>query len=272
MTRPLLYGHRGAAGVCPENSYVSFATAVAHGAMALELDVRRTSDGEVVVFHDADGQRMAGVPDAVDAVTYQQVATWDLGRGFRDASFVDRRVSPPLLRDVLRGFPGLPINIDLKSRDPRLREDTLRVVEEEGAADRVVIASFYDDVIRAVIASGTRCRVAVGVNGVRWLRFAPLWLVRRVLREHIARGGTRVQIPPQAGRIRLDAPWFIERCHALGFAVDYWVINDVEQGRTLLARGADGLITDHPQQLSTLFARPLASTARPTAAVRGQAA
>jgi glycerophosphoryl diester phosphodiesterase len=263
MTRPILYGHRGAAGVCPENSYASFATAVAHGATALELDVRRTRDGAVVVFHDADGRRMAGVADAVDAVTFQQMSTWDLGHGFRDASFVDRRLSPPLLRDVLRGFPGLPVNIDLKSRDPRLRDDTLRIVHEEGATDRVVIASFYDDVIRAVIASGTRCRIAVAANGVRWLRLAPLWLVRRVLREYIARGGTRVQIPTHAGRIRLDAPWFIARCHALGFAVDYWVINDVDEGRELLARGADGLISDHPQQLSTLFARPLRAT--PTA-------
>jgi glycerophosphoryl diester phosphodiesterase len=74
-----------------------------------------------------------------------------------------------------------------------------------------------------------------------------------LLRRHVQRGGTRVQVPPQATGIRLDKPSFIERAHDLGFAVDYWVINDVEQARQLLDRGADGLITDFPGKLAPLF-------------------
>jgi len=259
MSRPLLYGHRGAAGVAPENSYVSFATAIADGASALELDVHRTKDGEVVVFHDDDGRRMAHVEARIADVDFKDLAGWDLGHGFvGDAAFVGRGVSPPLLRDVLRGFPGVPINIDLKDLDPRLREATIALITAEGAVDRVVIASFHDDVIDAVHASGSAVRTSLGKRSVQILRFAPLWLVKRLLRRHIKRGGTRVQVPPQAGGIRLDSAAFIARCHAVGFAVDYWVINDVDQARELLARGADGLITDYPARLSSLFAKPLA--------------
>jgi glycerophosphoryl diester phosphodiesterase len=64
-----------------------------------------------------------------------------------------------------------------------------------------------------------------------------------------------VQIPPRSGLIRLDAAPFIAKCHDLGFAVDYWVIDEVEQARTLLDRGADGLMSDHPRRLAPLFPR-----------------
>ena len=259
MSRPLLYGHRGAAGVAPENSYVSFATALADGASALELDVHRTRDGEVVVFHDDDGRRMAHVAARIAEVDFKELAGWDLGHGFAgDTAFVGRGLTPPLLRDVIRGFRGVPINIDLKSHDPRLREATIALITQEDAVERVVIASFHDDVIDAVHDSGSAVRTSLGKRGVQVLRLAPMFIVKRALRRHIERGGTRVQIPPQAGGIRLDSAAFIARCHALGFAVDYWVINDVTQARELLARGADGLISDHPARLAPLFAKPLA--------------
>ncbi|HEY1097652.1 MAG TPA: glycerophosphodiester phosphodiesterase family protein, partial [Myxococcota bacterium] len=257
---PILYGHRGAAGVCPENSYVSFARALADGATALELDVHLSRDGEVVVFHDDDGQRMAKVAAAVEDLDFRQLASWDLGHGFSDASYVGRRLSPPALRDVLRGFPGVRVNIDLKSPDPRLRAATIKLVQDEGAVDRVLLASFSDDTIDAVIADGCACRTNLGKRSIQILRFLPLWLCRRLLRRHVERGGARVQIPPQAGGIRLDDAGFIARCHALGFAVDYWVINDVEQARTLLERGADGLITDFPGRLRHLFPSTLSSS------------
>ncbi len=258
MSRPLLYGHRGAAGVAPENSYLSFATAVADGASALELDVQLSKDGEVVVFHDDDGQRMARVAARIADTDFKDLASWDLGHGFvGDTSFVGRGLSPPLLRDVLRGFPGLPVNIDLKSHDPRLRQAATAVITAEQAVERVVLASFHDDVIDAIHASGTAVRTSLGKRAVQVLRLAPVFVVKRFLKRHIERGGTRVQIPPQAAGIRLDGAGFISRCHSLGFAVDYWVINDVEQARGLLLRGADGLISDHPARLASLFAKPL---------------
>ena len=254
--RPLLFGHRGARGTTPENTLAGFARALADGASALELDVHRSLDGEVVVFHDDDGARMANDPRSIENLDFATVSTWDVGHGFVEGGqrpFLGRGLRPPRLIDVLRSFPGVPVNIDLKTTDPGLREATVAVIEGHGDVDRVVLASFYDEVIDAVIDSGCRCRVALAKNAVRALRFLPTIVVGRLLRRHVQRGGTRVQVPPQATGIRLDKPSFIERAHDLGFAVDYWVINDVEQARQLLDRGADGLITDFPGKLAPLF-------------------
>jgi glycerophosphoryl diester phosphodiesterase len=271
-TTKRLYGHRGARGRCPENTLLSFAAALEDGANALEMDVRRTKDGVVVVFHDDDGARVAGVADRVDAVSYAELCRWDLGRGFLPAAgettptsmlgggdptrpFAGRGLGPPRLVDVLRAFPGIPLNIDLKTPDPALRQDTLRLVEDAGAVDRVLLTSFWDDVIAAVQATGSRVATGLGPRAVRALRFLPAVAARRLLRRHVERGGTRVQVPPRASGIPLDTPGFVARCHDLGFAVDYWVIDDVAQARHLLSRGADGLMSDFPRRLAPLFAR-----------------
>ncbi len=56
-----LFGHRGSSARLPENTIAAFRQALDDGATALELDVHRTADGHIVVAHDPDGLRMAGV-------------------------------------------------------------------------------------------------------------------------------------------------------------------------------------------------------------------
>jgi glycerophosphoryl diester phosphodiesterase len=265
-----LYGHRGARGRCPENTLLAFAAALQDGANALEMDVQRTKDGVVIVFHDDDGARMAGVSARVADTTFADLQRWDLGRAFAlpvgeqappslggdpTRPYAGRRLAPPRLVDVLRAFPGIPINIDVKARDKALVADVVKIVENERAADRVLLTSFLDDVIDAIQATGTRAATGLGPGAVRSLRLLPGFAARRVLRRHVQRGGSRVQIPPRASLLRLDGADFIARCHDLGFAVDYWVIDDAAQGRLLLDRGADGLMSDFPARLAPLFPR-----------------
>jgi glycerophosphoryl diester phosphodiesterase len=265
-----LYGHRGARSRTPENTLLSFAAALEDGANALELDVQRTKDGVVIVFHDDDGARMAGIPAGVADTTFAEMQRWDLGRGFSlppgepappslrgdpTRPFAGRGLAPPRFLDVLRAFPGIPLNVDLKTRDPALVADVVRLVEEERVTDRVLLTSFFDDVIAAVQATGTTAATGLGPRAVGLLRLLPAWAASRALRSHVVRGRSRVQVPPRTSLLRLDSANFLERCHDLGFAVDYWVIDDVAQARLLLDRGADGLMTDRPRLLAPLFPR-----------------
>lgn len=255
--KPLrLLGHRGARGEAPENTIVSFGRALSDGATALELDVHLSSDGEVVVCHDDDFLRMGDDPRRVTAMPWAEIARVDVGRGFvaDDGSrpYAGRGCHPPRLGDVLRAFPGVPINIDLKDRDPALRRAVLDVVTGADAAARVVLASFWDEVVLTLLADGWLHPVGLPRNAVRALRLTPLVVGRRLLRPYLRRAGHRVQIPPKVGRIALDGADFIARCHDLGFVVDYWVVNELPQAQALVERGADGLITDFPARLRSL--------------------
>lgn len=252
LDRPLLFGHRGACARCPENTMPAFSAALADGASALELDIQITRDGKVVVIHDPDGLRLCGVPAAVADTPLSTLQTWDIGHGFlgedgtRPFSRTGLRI--PCLDEVLQAFPSVPINIDLKPHDPGCAGRVIDVVTALGAADRVLLTSFHDHVLAAVRASRWAGRIGFAKRDVLALLGLPLAVLRRRRPR-----GHRVQIPVKVGPLRLDTARFLAKMHALDIAVDYWVINDPAQGAQLLARGADGLMSDNPKRLAPLL-------------------
>jgi glycerophosphoryl diester phosphodiesterase len=72
--RPLVFAHRGGSGLAPENTIAAFDTALALGADGLELDVRLSKDGVVVVHHDASLGRTTDVRGDVSALTAAELA------------------------------------------------------------------------------------------------------------------------------------------------------------------------------------------------------
>ncbi|MDH5672488.1 MAG: glycerophosphodiester phosphodiesterase family protein [Myxococcales bacterium] len=245
---PLLYAHRGARLERPENTPQALATAVGLGADALEIDVHMTRDGQVVVAHDADGLRMAGDPRAIRDCTLAEVQSWDVSRGFEGQPLQVARV--PTLADVLEELPGVPLNIDLKQSQPSMVEAALGVVQRAAAYERVLLTSFSFATLRAVRAAGYPGPTGFSQAEAVLLVFAPPRLLRR-----LALAGSRLQIPTRHGPLRLDRPALIDKMHALGIAVDYWVINDIAQAERLLDRGADGIVTDDPRAMAGLFER-----------------
>jgi glycerophosphoryl diester phosphodiesterase len=65
--------------------------------------------------------------------------------------------------------------------------------------------------------------------------------------------GRRAQIPVRYGPLQLDGERVLGKLHALGLAVDYWVVNRQEQAGRLLERGADGIVTDEVAAMAELF-------------------
>ncbi len=243
MTRPhelRLYAHRGSSAALPENTLEAFGQALADGANALETDVHRTRDGRWVVCHDPDGRRTAGRPERIADVDLAQVERWDVGRGLKI----------PTLEALLGAFPGVPVSVDLKPAAPSRVRSIIDLLERLGAEHRVTLASFHPRVLAAVRRLGWPGRTALGQLEVAALRFLPAGFARVLVRGHAA------QVPRASGAIRLDGPRFIARCHRLGLRVDYWTVNDPEIARSLIARGATGIMSDDPALMADLFAAP----------------
>jgi glycerophosphoryl diester phosphodiesterase len=231
---PLLYGHRGAPATgLPENTIASFQRALDDGATAIETDVHRTKDGVVVVAHDAVQHGVT-----IAQATLAELKAIDLGQGERI----------PTLRELLDRFRDVPINVDIKPEEDGIERSVIDAVGDDSA--RVLLASFHGGVITRV---RWRYRGPTGVSPteVAMIVGVPGFLLRRV---HVARGGQRAQVPLTARGRRLDTERFIDKCHSIGVKVDYWVINDVEQARRLLAIGADGIMSDAPGVVKPAFA------------------
>jgi glycerophosphoryl diester phosphodiesterase len=239
-----LYGHRGASALVPENTLEAFEQALADGATALELDVHRTADGHIVVAHDPDGARTAGVADRIHDHGLVEVKTWNVGA----ASGGGNRYAMPTLAEVLEEFPDNPISVDLKPRDPAIVDLLHELIQAHRAAERVTVGSFHDRLVHRLRRDGYPGPTALTRGEVAALRLLPLPFGRRMVR------GDAAMIPRTHGLIRLDSERFIARCRGLGLRVDYWVVNDPPAARELLARGATGIVTDDPQRIAPVLA------------------
>jgi len=235
MTRPFrIYGHRGAAAHHPENTPSSFAAALAAAADALETDVRMSRDGEMVVFHDADGARTCGVDRALIDCSWSEIRTWDAGDG----------QAPILLDELLQTWPDTFVNVDIKDDAVEAAIRTLSIV---GRRRAVGLGSFHRRVARHLHAHFDG-QIALVTHEVAAARLLPETVARWVVR------GNAAQIPTSGRGLALDGERFVASLHRLGCRVDYWTIDDPATAARLVQRGADGIVTNDPAAIVAALA------------------
>ena len=82
MKLPLIIGHRGAKGIAPENSLSGFKKAIELGIDGIELDVHLTKDNKLVVIHDMDLKRLAGLRIPIKQLTFKELKEYDISKFF----------------------------------------------------------------------------------------------------------------------------------------------------------------------------------------------
>lgn len=269
-----VHGHRGARGLAPESTYASFAAALAAGVTGVELDVRLTADGHVVVWHDPTleprkclftGADLAGAP--VGELTLDQLATVDIGSRTLTA-YPQQQASPgariltltQLLEAFVPDHPDLWWTVEVKCdpTDPRevatrreLTEKVVTAINTGGIADRAFVHSFDWAVLAlAEEADPTLLRSAT-VEGDTWFDGSP-WLAEV---SYAACSGDLPAAALAAGA-QVLSPWYqwctadsVAHAHDLGLGVLPWTVNEPEDLRAVIATGVDGLVTDYPDRL-----------------------
>jgi len=254
---PWLVAHRGGATLAPENTLPAFDRAVALGADALEIDVRRAADGAVVVFHDEDTARLTGVPGTIEARTLAEVTALDAAFSFTTdggATFPLRGsgVRVPTFAEALARHPRLRFNVDAKTQDPALAEALAAVVVGAGAVERVCLGSFFD-------AQAERLG--------RLLPSACRYLPQGAATCHVmaahSRGAGRgcpvgydlASLPHRMGDLTVVNADVVAYFHGRGMPVHVWTIDAEREMRELLALGVDGIVTDRPDVLARVLGR-----------------
>ena len=249
-----LYAHRGCSAELPENTLPAFERAVQLGVDALELDVHLTRDGHPIVSHDPSAERMTGQRVAWRELDLAAAQRLDVGRGFVAADgtrpHAGQGIHAPSLAQVLAAFPTMRLNIDVKQWAPPMVSPLLALLRRAKAEDRVTLASFQLRTMLEVRRRGYGGETALGQAEVVALLTLPIAVIR-----NLPFVGTAVQIPVAHGRVRLDRPAFLAKCHALGMRVDYWTVDDPVEARRLIGLGADGIMTDDPARMTTALRR-----------------
>lgn len=218
-----------------ENSLPAFQQAVTEGYRYLETDVHATSDGVVVVHHDASLDRTTDGAGLISRQTWAQLRSVKIGG----------RAPLSRLEDVLEELPEARFNIDVKSNEAV--EPFVRAIERTGAHDRVAAASFSDARLarirklagpKLVTAMGPRSVAVMWANG-----FLPLFSLRALSR------GAMAQVPVRQGRLKVVDRAFLRQATRGGFEVHTWTVDDPAEMRLLLDLGVHGIVTDRPDLL-----------------------
>ncbi len=224
--RPLVVAHRGGryADIAGEQTLAHMERAIALGADFVEVDVRATSDDELVCVHDPT---IAGV--TVSAVPYAELARACEAAGV---------VTPPRLGELLTLCRGR-VRVDVELKVAGTEAGVLAVAKRAGPLDGVVFKCFQDAVVRELKRLEPSC-VAGLLLGVQrpkrgaWTRLGevfPEWRLRACRADFVC---------PNHRLLRAGFAW---RMRLQGYPVLVWTVNDRAQ-LTALGAVVDGLITD----------------------------
>jgi glycerophosphoryl diester phosphodiesterase len=232
---PVLFGHRGACALAPENTLPSFEMALQHGANAIELDAKLTRDGTVVVIHDQTVDRTTNGTGKVNELTIQQIKVLDAGSKF-NLRFKDVKV--PTLEEVFRSLGGkLLINVELTnyvSPFDDLVEKVAGLVGVAGLVDSVMFSSFLPRSLARMRQLIPHAKV-----GILALRGA-LGLFSR---SFYGRWYSPEYVHPYYSDVNEG---YILKEHKRGRKVNVWTVNDLNAARMLRDWGVDGIMTDDP--------------------------
>jgi len=227
MNTVTVVAHRGAAGKAPENTLASIRQAILDQTDWVEFDVQESADGEVVVIHDSDFMKLAGVDLKVWEGTLAQIREIDIGSWF-DPQFSTERV--PTLLEVLeetKGKTRAVIELKYYGHDQQLEQRVVDIVEQLDMADEVAIMSLKYE----------------GIQKIRALR--PDWTIGLLSATAIGNLAS-LDVDFLAVAKGMATPGFIRRSHEQGKQVFVWTLNDAVSLSRMMSLGVDGVITDEP--------------------------
>ena len=231
----LIYGHRGASGYAPENTLEAFELAAKMGAEGVELDVHIAKDGELVVAHDEEVDRVSNGHGLICSMTTSELKKLKFNRTHPEYE----KATIPTLREVfeLLGPLGLHINVELKNSRilyEKLEEKCIRLAEETGMTDKVLYSSFnhYSMLHIKEIDPSIPCGLLYDATLVEPWKYASALKVDAI-HPHFS----ELQIPGET-----------DAAHALGLKVNVWTVNEEKDILMSLKTGADIVISNYPDR------------------------
>ncbi|GGH37531.1 glycerophosphodiester phosphodiesterase [Paenibacillus segetis] len=240
MTQIINFAHRGAAGLYPENTIISFTRALELGATGIETDVQMTKDGHLILIHDENLHRTAGVAAWVKDLTLEEIKSHEVGSWFHEDY---RGEQIPTLEELLTLVkPGEAIiNLELKNgvvMYPEIERKVIEMVQRYELSERVIISSFnhYSLVECKKIAPEIR-------TGILYMEglYEPWDYAKRI-------GADALHAYKYA-----VIPELVAAAKEQGVVYHPFTVNEQSEMKALIQLGVAGIITDYPDRLAEIL-------------------
>ncbi len=231
---PLVIAHRGASLFAPENTMAAFELAVEAGAHAIELDVKISQDGEVIVMHDSTLDRTTNGTGAVRNHALKVLKNLDAGAHF-SKHFTGEQI--PTLAEVFDELgEKLLINVELTNYATpfdKLPEKVVSLVVRRGIESSILLSSFNPIALIKVNKIAPEIQIGLLVLG------SSRRIVNRMMRKWLAYDCYN----PEWDLVSQDV---IEQERRAEHRVYAWTVNAPEDMLRLIRMGVNGIITDDP--------------------------
>ena len=246
---PVRLAHRGSCVLWPENTIAAFQGAFEAGCQYMETDLHVTADNVIVTFHDDRLERVTNGKGLINEWKWEDLKQLDAAYNFKPEEGFPLRgkgVSIPSLEDVMKTFPDVYFNLDLKQKG--IEKTVAEFIDRHHYHDRVLIAGM----------SGKRTRKChkrlkrPAATSAGFLEALFFWLFSRFKLVFPLKVDA-LQVPPEKGILTVVDKKFVDTAHKAGIQVHAWIINEPEEMRRLLDLGVDGIVTDRIDSLNRVL-------------------
>lgn len=242
--------HKGASGEAPENTLAAIQIALDLGVDMIELDVRNTSDGEIIVFHDETLDRTTDGTGLVHEHTLEEIKKLDAGSWFGKAKYVGEKV--PTLKEALDLINGqCKVLIEIKHMDhPHYHSFAEKLIDvirqEKNGYDWIILQSYDFEYLEAAHEYDPHVqtkKIMIGEDS------APLLAFYMETKMHLGRAKEDDRMKALNPEYHTLSTRRVFQMHAKGFQVYTYSVNNREDMIKVLHMGVDGIITDFPSIL-----------------------
>ena len=230
------YAHRGASAYAPENTMISFRKALQLGANGIELDLQRTKDGKIVIFHDKNIDKKSNGKGKISDYTYKELLDFDFGSWF-DIKYKDERIV--LFENFAKEFLSKNLTFAIELKQEGIEKDVLDIIKKYTTHDDIYITSFNFNTLNNVRAIDSNIKLS--------------WLIEdRINIDNISKllEINGIQICPNAEDVTIED---IKLANKSGVRVRLWGVSNEDIMRKAFNFNIDGMTVNFPDKLKELM-------------------
>ena len=224
MKKTKVLGHRGCAGLEPENTMRAFKRALDLGVDFIEFDIRMTKDKKLVVIHDEKLDRTTNGMGFVRDFNFEKIRKFDAEKGEKIPSF----------KQTLKFMKNKRPIILIEIKEPETAEAILKIIKKEKLENKVLVVSFWHNVLKKIkeidpkIKTGALFRKKVKniIPLIKEIKADGLGLEYHSIDEEI-----------------------VKDCHKENLEINAWTVNEIEDIERMIKLGVDIISSNYPNRV-----------------------
>jgi len=232
------YAHRGASAYAPENTMAAFKKAFQIGTNGIELDLQKTKDGKIVIFHDNKIDNKSNKTGKISDYTYKELSKFDFGSWF-SKEFENEKIV--LFDDFMKEVSNKNLILAIELKEEGIEKEALEIINEYYNKDNIFITSFIYNALSNVRKLDKNIKIG--------------WLIKEDINQKNILELTKIsgnQICPPADLVSEEG---IKLARENELSVRLWGVSNEEIMRKVYNLDIDGMTVNFPDKLNELIER-----------------